>query len=459
MEALAQSTGMLAPWALGYALALVAHWAGFFSAATTLVIGGIASAVSVIFFPVMFMQFTAHWIHAENLLGGRLVLCTAAMVFVLGLVRCGSWVGRLTKKFLLAMTMLGLVVLVAVTLSTVVPLQSWDGVDYWALKGMEFAEHLRTRPDSPYLHESRHPITVSALLAYSSQMGKLASNGYVVISAWALLAASNIAIIFGAALALTKNIHIAAVSSLLYATIPLIENHTSLYGYAELPITTMILASTALFLCGSIDNQRFLWILGCLCAATCVALKNTGGIYMTIPVIGALFSLLICLWTAKVRVPLISSTLTLVPLFSLLAMVLFFMYLGASSYGVFFFGGYYLAVQDQSVSQVFEILYAATVSNASFQICGLMIFLGILSLFRRPMPMSCDISDIVCITTMLTGVLVGILTLFVDYMAPYSSPGSDTSFSRFLIPILSLTPLVFASIAANLRNGTRVPDL
>lgn len=171
------------------------------------------------------------------------------------------------------------------------PVSSWDALGMWVNWADWFLrfdldiQDLRgfgSRVDHGAFawQHPRHPPTVYYISAFTGYVLKDADlfRGWLV--PWSVLWACGLAIIWGFVRYVSGCRILGTLAALAFCSLPLIENHTILVGYADLWTATVTLVSSALLALALFQRRTSLLVLGVLVALVPLGIKNTGLLYL-----------------------------------------------------------------------------------------------------------------------------------------------------------------------------------
>lgn len=356
-----------------------------------------------------------------------------------------------------ALTYLYIFIFIALVLyhSSSMPLSSWDGLGHWSVWPKLFIEYdfglyehrrgSRTL-QSPFPLNHRHPLTLVFLGAFSAVAQSLSGFfvGWMISSSIIYLCGA--ATVYAATTIISGSKLIGAIITLGYFSLPLLENHAVLLGYAEMWIVGGVVLAIALVSVAISTGCRATWILGLIVCATPLFVKNTGILYFSAVAVPSFLlfaksriSLLSLAMTALLAVIAVSVLVSFMPVdfsFQVLGTKVF---LGRELLPViemldgrrFVFGG-------TALCTIFENHFYMLVKNSSFSVLGLLLLISIIvysagSLRGEPKLRQIFAFLVSSATLMLLG--FALMQLSGDFSSRYSLPGSDTGSSRFLLPV------------------------
>lgn len=331
-------------------------------------------------------------------------------------------------RFQLVITSIFLVFFLSYAYRTLLePLWGWDTLWYWAI----VASSIMTEPlNGNWLFAAApHPSTTPALLAIPV-MGDDSGKG-IPSMYWILTFASLLIMIYGQALAVTASKICASILALVFATMPLAENHASSPGYAELFVCGLIISFSAAF-CFRSHNRFWLW-LSCILLLSLLITKNTGPLFLLIMASAAFFQLLV------------DRGISCYPLMKIFAAVVvlaflgmgFLQYLGHSV----IFGYRALEFDVFRLPLIFVNEFHSKILNQSFSVLPVLFFiaLGAVLSNRSMKQRQFSFHDKPFFLFSIGGTLAMLLfSQLTTYGFTGGQPGSDTIVSRHSLPLATL---------------------
>ena len=167
------------------------------------------------------------------------------------------------------------------------PTTAWDTLDFWSPEAVRFIEYnlLHSDNTSSQFHYShsyhhRHPLTIATLASWSGWISSHFGSSIGALLPWLFCIICICIMVFGYTYDVSGSSSFACLITYCAATIPLLENHGTLAGYAELWMTGLLAAAVTLA-ASSINHKRAsLAILGTATATILIATKNTGAIFL-----------------------------------------------------------------------------------------------------------------------------------------------------------------------------------
>ena len=199
------------------------------------------------------------------------------------------------------------------------PVSGWDALGLWTSWGELFLRFElspegfrgKSRADGfsfPFSHR-RHPPTIYHLSAFTgfALEGAVSFRGWLISSSFTWLCGA--AMVWGGAVALSASRVIAAFAVYGYCSLPLLENHAILVGYADPWIAVVAAASGVFIALAFVFRKATFWILGVLFAVTPLLLRSQVlyTLALAVPLTGILvaqknFKLLILLFIGAICV-------------------------------------------------------------------------------------------------------------------------------------------------------------
>lgn len=349
------------------------------------------------------------------------------------------------------------------------PAFGWDVLSFWASKVGEFVAAYNNGTDTPTysIREHRHPPTV--ILLQSGVMYLTAGNTTLPAVLPFLL---FLCVVLFIPLKMPMSQRIMAgclLAALALSAAPLLANHYQIYGYAEVYIGTSMLLALILWQRGYCSDKGWMYYLfAMLCALLPMIIKNTGALYTAVALLSFLvvgvcssglskvtkFSIFGCLVAA--------STIPVITIWNLSWTSTWM----ASEFSndvasrTLWFGGYPLQFSDVGFVAVFRSIIQALFVNQSFGVL-FMAYLFVFSLAisaRRGTELKEHEYSVllVCVCAAFTWAAFTIPQLVFERVYAFSAPGTDTGYSRFLIPVAMLSPILLFSICCLLQDTCKV---
>ena len=159
------------------------------------------------------------------------------------------------------------------------PLFGWDGLDSWQLKASRFIENSQEQDFKSLDYWQRHPKTVWLIAAWAGWAGQLTGASFWT-APWILCGVSISLIGAGFVYAQTSNSTLALACAVVLATLPLLENHMVIAGYAEIWLCALLMSGVFISAlgqkksrenmdcnraCASVPVQHYQSARDCLC--------------------------------------------------------------------------------------------------------------------------------------------------------------------------------------------------
>ncbi|MDA7585502.1 hypothetical protein N9V92_06780 [Luminiphilus sp.] len=342
-----------------------------------------------------------------------------------------------------------------------VPLQAWDGLDFWAQHSYAFGVHAVDGHATSYAFEQRHPLTLSASMGYSAIFGALTNfDGWKL--GWILPSLSGFLILIGLGRTLQFDIFSRSTSVLLLLTLPLLENHLLGPSYSE-PVMVAISVGISAMICLGLATRANLWVLGgFLCLPAFMLIRNTGPFYAAVFLAGgALFLLLYSSKSVRFAVATVcmAFVLSLMSVCYVECSIESLNFSAAIGDGTITLGTKALSFGERSLDEVLWAEFVAYIVNSSYSVLLLVLAISCVSTlcwggggYGVPLKKSRAQAFLEC--SILIGGLGLLVSLFSEYGANHGFPDTDTGHSRFLLPILSIIPTLFGFLCENDRLKT-----
>lgn len=185
----------------------------------------------------------------------------------------GSSVARGGAMFLFPITYF-----VAVASHSFSPSFGWDAIHYWLPTSVSFLE---AAPVAPLKQASQHPMTVSAIFAMFAMYGEVITGAGVKLAITFMVWVTYWGAVFGSARCCGVERPLAILLSTALTSLPLLENHFMIFGYADIYLATSVLMMSGL-LClyghRTVTTPQLIVYGSCLCLV-CAVVKDAGWIY------------------------------------------------------------------------------------------------------------------------------------------------------------------------------------
>ena len=188
------------------------------------------------------------------------------------------------------------VFVVALYISLITPLSSWDALTHWVARADSVMEQQVASGYSGAidLDPHRHPATVvfaavagAALVEIGVLPQWMAGALPLWFIVWALIVVTTALAVHVA----NSSLSISVLAAFLLLTSPLLETHSIMGGYADIFVAACVALSTAILSIGIRLGDRLWLFWGGSVAVMCMAFKNTGVIYAAAIASSVLFTL------------------------------------------------------------------------------------------------------------------------------------------------------------------------
>ena len=328
------------------------------------------------------------------------------------------------------------------------PATGWDPLDFWLFK----THYILTEPNreavESLLTNGRHPFLLMYLL---TPIAVLFGNVAGPILWWVFWILLPFLLVSFARTILTERENSLLVSTcLVYGmlTLPLIENHALLYGYAELPLAV-------LSLCMSFHGYKAIsmggwkhWLYFVLYCFLATQIKNSGLLYSTV-CICSVFAILIfrrLSSLSRAHILMVSGLITAIAAFSFWLVpnseawrALLDAHLGDTS------------ISTANIKLIFDVLMRAFIVNQSYSTAVPLLFFSLL--FWKPSnALEHDGCRFLALNLLgIVGAIVILLSLDPRFLGN-SLPELDTSFSRLFLPSY---PIIVLLSITRIKSLTR----
>lgn len=317
------------------------------------------------------------------------------------------------------------------------PYPAWDMMPYWGRIAVELLEKAESDNDAlSLIGAERHPLTLNYVLALMANAGP--SNLSLGTVYWFYCGIGLGSLTYLWSLRTTMDISFSLLIAYACASIPLVQNHLALGGYAELPMAMSMLAALVALRLGFAENSRIMILLGCCHLAMLVVLKNVGFVYATVIALSFGVDFFAKKIPAGSRWILIS-----LPFLAICSLPQWWF---LSDLKV---GSRLLELRPFPYSGLSENFLQAVIINSSFGTFIVGAVICILLTLRSGGARDKNFMSL-C-TTLLLSVILG--AQYFDYGYRYATPLNDTGFSRFVVPIAGLAGLLFSDFYARLRTS------
>ena len=363
-------------------------------------------------------------------------------------------------------------VLVSVAYS---PVSGWDTLGLWTTWAKNFAVFDSTSwvvngasrdfGDSyPSVH-GRHPMTLIYVAAFSAFVSEGLSSVKGWLLPWTYIWLCGLGCVVGMVKLSSRGWTSTVIAAYLYLSMPLLENHAILVGYADPWVATCVVASAAVLAAGIFHSCHILMMVGILFAATPLLLKNTGVLYSVALAAPLAYHFLRERWRKMYTFF----------IFLLAALLALFMWQGGTiefmgtRYGIdhgensiIFFGGWAFEFQIYPLWEVAINQFFAFFVNQSFSVAfaGLCLIGALFFGGGFPGPPHSDLLAARYIVLVAVALLLffSLPQLVTHYSHHYAVPSSDVGNSRFLLAVGSLLVLTTGFILNPKSRDTAYRD-
>ena len=157
------------------------------------------------------------------------------------------------------------------------PVFAWDSIDHWFFRAKRLIFELGAGNTTLLGEYDRHPNTVVAIGAWAGWAGRHSGSNSTLF--WLAPLISSYLILNGHLKLLTQSPWLPRIGGILLLSIPLLEAHTLAAGYAEIWLSSIVLASSSLAGIYFSTEQRTFFFLAILTAFCTITIKNIGIVY------------------------------------------------------------------------------------------------------------------------------------------------------------------------------------
>ncbi len=324
---------------------------------------------------------------------------------------------------------------------------TWDSYPYYDWAGQPPVAYA-----SPYQYEHYHPITIPIIASYSGFWAHELNAIELNVMPWFLCWLSTLTVIAGVLHECGVNKRALFMALYVVSAVPLIENHNSIAGYADLWLGAIAVSSLALMSIAASSGRNVFNVLGLLFALFLIAIKNSGPIHFALILVSyAIVSMPIqTLRKAANGVLLIGSVLLCLVILGVnfhLAGVRWGVSRGDEI--VVHLAGRSFVAELQSLTSVTNNLFVAFVENLSYSVAPLVACLAVI-VWRCRQESALVASDVLNRSLGLFlcfGVALSVLLLLAQAIWPaayqVASVGSDTANTRHHLPAV-ISMLIFS---------------
>lgn len=346
-------------------------------------------------------------------------------------------------------------VFVSLYLTLITPTFAWDGLDFWFKTSWRLIEHRSdVTPTSFEYGGHRHPYTTSLISSFSAEASRSLVGASHVGPIWISLALIIFFGLYGLARERGWSRSGGMLLSILFLSIPLIENHYLIYGYTELFVLASLLLSLIYCVRWFTQRQPRTIVIFTLLSVSTVFLRNTGSYYASIPVLA--ITLVYC-WPSNYNYNGLMLLIGSCVLFSLIG-------LGQLLDSNFFhevipdqsviLAGKTLTFKHREIMDIFNNEFVSLFKNASFS--TLFIAVGFLVLSAVFLPLKNRVLPFLSVGLFLSlGGLV--LAQYSEHGYLHAIPSNDTGNSRFTLPVLAWVICIVVEIPMILAGDNKLP--
>ena len=340
--------------------------------------------------------------------------------------------------------------------SSHLPLQSWDALTFWAPQAQDYLTSVESESQW-VVRESHHPWTISMLFLAFPHGGIFAEATHYSSYMWYFLAIEIGLIVWGYSRYCGNTRSISLILVIALFSVPLVENHSLLFGYTEIFLALMLLAGYTLITIGMSERSTLLALAGMVFLVGAVIARNTGLVYSAVSLAALALS-----YAARRR-PIYACLIAAFFIISALAMANFTFRIeyGFLDFGYsegkhqVYLGGKKLLLKFVDVVSLREVLVEQWWNNVSFSILLIATILASIALWQQ----SSSVGDYFLIWGTFGILMALFLSLFTEYGYLYAAPGNDTGNSRFHVPVVPLMFLLIARAISAFQHNLNVNAL
>lgn len=312
------------------------------------------------------------------------------------------------------------------------PAFGWDNLQHWSRVAIDGLKLYGVTPVQPLNGSSTHPYTVGYTGSLPAATGSIYGGRNLYFLIWSLAALSIALIVFGNARRIGVSLQVATVLALIGLTLPLVENHITIVGYAELFVMCFSMGATFTAVSAFEERRpRLFWLTG-LSLIYLSLTKNVSYIYaLTI-----LAAILLHRALLAHRLSLLVGCITLFFIALIIA-------IGAISYsdsGFVSIGNRQVSIAEIDVYQIFQNEIRSKFFNQSFSVL-VSCFLIAIAYWKK---YGYGNGSQIFLFSFSGFWLFLIVSQFTDYGMKHATPGSDTGNSRFFVQVVGLLLLYAA---------------
>lgn len=159
------------------------------------------------------------------------------------------------------------------------PTSAWDALGHWTTTAGRFLDVQLAYSDNEFQYWKKHPVTGVVILSWEAWCAEVFTSDPWLHVTWPAFLASIAMITGGFVYSNSKNLALSIIAVYISLTIPLLENHTYLSGYMELPLATTVLGATTVLALGIQYRNNKLILAGVILSLAPVTIKNIGPMY------------------------------------------------------------------------------------------------------------------------------------------------------------------------------------
>lgn len=342
------------------------------------------------------------------------------------------------------------------------PLFSWDALNHWAANAVQWLSYDGEGAGPAFNAQYyKHSSPLVQLFGWSSWVSLRLNNSVAGIP-WALCGLSIALMGAGLVQHSCRDPLMAKATFIVLSSIPLLSSHIMVFGYAEIWVSALFIASAGFLIFGvDLRNVKYCFMFFSL-SLLVLCVKNTGLVYTA------------SLWFASLMYATRRSPFIIIVTISLgAACIACIAWLGVSldflGLRINFtpdtqrlaVGGHSMIVKLYNLLEVLEDQYVAMLANHSFSILfsvQIILAVGLCTGLYVNKRSCAEIYLIGVSWTLLIVLFIGQLTL--HYVNRVAEAGSDVGFSRTLLPFVVLAvPCWFSTLAFSLRRHQQPNEL
>lgn len=355
--------------------------------------------------------------------------------------------------------------------NVVVPAFGWDALSWYLSNAVSYIDQeLAYNWQNPFFYPDGkryiQPLTGSLLSAHAAHATTVTDAAYGGLFTWPVLYLSIAGMIYGAVAVITGNHLAAALSTALFVSTPLIENHAAIAGYLELLLCASVVGSASLMAIGMQNQSRVIIGVGALSAILAFGAKNSGFLYA-----GAQWAILISLLTitsgCKAKVAVAAAMLVVASFAGYIGVDFQFAgyrFLIKPEFEVLSFGGRLWRPTFTPISSVLVNQLFALAVNSSFSIVfpglilsliGALVFARSADYNQRNRTIMSALFFSLCAVAIIG--LLSIAQVIYEYAFSIAKVGNDTGNSRFTIPAAALGVMAIGVLFHSISAHEKIP--